>query len=240
MLEDNLTKQKLQEMIGAARFNTAGDFKEFLKEKLIDNFDIDNERFKDESSASEERHDILIFDELTEREAIVVIGLKVVAKTPKISQEDIQKFHAKCKEALTLYGVLTTETETHFFRYRYVNEEVFIDEIKELEPLNHIDYEAEKSMDKRKLTDLFYAHIKLMMAIGIFLIFLLSIALAKVTACKTTGPILGEIDKDGVKVYYLQGDTGYDNIVTGDTPGERRFCEEKDAIRKGFIHFQSK
>ena len=240
MLDDNLTRGKLLEMIGAARFNTPGEFKEFLMEKLIDNFDIEDKRTKDESAGEEARHDIIIFDEMTKREALVVIGLKVVTGTPKISPEDIKKFHEKCKKEETLYGILMTETEEHFFRYRKAGGEVFIDEIKELEPLNHIDYEAEKVMDKRKLRDLYYAHKTMVMAGAVFLILILAMSLAKVQVCRSTGLILGNIDKDGVKVYYLPSDQGYDKVVVGDQPGERHFCEESVAINKGFIHIQQK
>lgn len=234
MLDDNLTKKDLSTMIGAARFNTATDFKDFLKDKLKENFSIGDKRITDK--LEEGRHDIYIMDHMTKRETIVVIGLKIVSSCPKISDEDIAKFHEACKAQQALYGVLMTESEARFFEYRKAGGEILIDEIDELEPLNYVDYEAEKIMDKRKLIDLMHAHKKLVLGIGLFVILVISVGLGQSATCKTAGLVLGNINDKGEKIFYLPEDSGYKSLVIGDVKGERRFCDRASAEGKGFVH----
>jgi hypothetical protein len=235
MLEDNLTKAKLGTMIGAARFNTPTDFKDFLKDKLRENFQIEDNRVGEKPAKEVGREDILIFDEMTRREAIVVIGLKVASTTPQFTEDDLARFHERCKAEKAYYGVLITETEARFFQYKKAGDESFVEEIEELEPLNYVDYEAEKVINKQKIQDYLIRHKKWVIGAGFFVALMIAVGLAQATACRTTGIVLGDVTKDGEKFYYLPGDSGYEKIVIGDLPGERRFCAEQDAINKGWI-----
>jgi len=234
MLNDNLNKRKLIDIIGTSRFNTVDEFKEAIKEKLLDNFHLDEDRLSEKPSPQDSRTDLLITDSLTKRETILLMGLKTAKDSPNLTEDDVQKFHGACKKALTLYGVLMTESETRFFHYKWANNELFIDEVDSLKPLNYVDYESERVMDKRKIQDLLMAHKKWVIGIGLFIVLIIAINLARASVCKSGGPILGNINKDGVKTYLLPGDSGYKSTEIGDVRGERRFCDEQTAIEKGW------
>lgn len=240
MPNDNLTKKKLAIMIGGARFTTPADFKNYMRPKLLEHYNLDENLLGDKAENSDGRHDLLIYDDLTKREVIVVIGLKVVQSSAKITGEEIEKFHDKCTEDMALYGVLMTETEVHFFRYRRAGGEKDIDELPELESLNYVNYEADRDIDKRKLIDLMKANMLWVITGGVVIVLYILLQVAQMAICRNAGSVLGNINDKGDKIYYLEGDSGYDRVVIGDVRGERRFCEEKAATKKGFIHVKAK
>lgn len=234
MLDDNLNKKKLAEMIGVARFNSPEEFKDFLKEKLQENFLIDNKRTIVKKMLTAKRFDINIMDNLTKREVLVVIGLKTVNFTPQITSEDIEKFHKDCQAVNAPYGVLMTEAEVYFYEYKKEGPV----EVKDLQPLNYIDAENEMHMTPRKYQDYIMAHKFWAIGIGLIIALLIASALASNKMCETSGAIKGEIRSTGEKMYYLPETAGYEQRITGDQPGERRFCNEKDAIKEGFTRAQ--
>ncbi|MBU0706282.1 hypothetical protein KJ657_03325 [Patescibacteria group bacterium] len=230
MLEDNLNKKKLTEMIGDARFNTPEEFKDFLKDKIQENFLIDHKRTLVKKMPEAKRFDLHILDNLTKREVLIVIGLKTVSATPQITPEDIEVFHKDCQAVQALYGVLMTETEVYFYEYKKEGPT----KIPEIQPLNYIDAEFERKMTPKKYKDYLIAHKYWVIAIVLIVILMIASSLAQAKICKTSGPIKAEVKSTGEKVYFLPETTGYSGRTTGDQPGERRYCDEKDAISDGF------
>ena len=64
---------------------------------------------------------------------------------------------------------------------------------------------------------------------------MLSISLGNAKQCELNGPIKAEIRSTGEKMYFLPETSGYSSRITGDQPGERRYCKEKDAQADGFV-----
>jgi hypothetical protein len=230
MLDDNLNKRKLAEMIGAARFNTPQEFKDFLNEKLQENFLIDEKRMKVKELPEAKRVDIHIMDDMTKREVLLAIGLRTAKDTPQMNTKDIAGFHASCQAVNALFSVLMTETDVYFFEYKKQGPV----EISDIKPLNYIEAEFERNMTPQKYKDLLIAKRKWVFAAGIVVALLIAYSLAQAQICKTSGEIKGEVKSSGEMVYYLPETSGYEQRTTGDQPGERRFCKEKDAIKAGF------
>ena len=149
MLDDNLNRGKLAKMIGAARFETAEELMNELEEPIQKNFFIDEERTAQKVHEDAKRADLHILDAISRLEILIVIGFKTVKDSPKLSDEDIQAFHKECKKLKSLYGVLLTETETHFYEYKKEGPA----EIKEIQPFNYIDAEFEDHMTPQKYQD---------------------------------------------------------------------------------------
>ncbi|MFH0838289.1 MAG: hypothetical protein V1880_03425 [Patescibacteria group bacterium] len=230
MLEDNLNKKKLAEMIGDAKFNTPEEFKNFLKDKVQEHLLIDDKRTLVKKMPEAKRFDLHILDNLTRREVLIVIGLKTVSATPKLTPEDIEMFHKDCQAVSAPYGVLMTETEVYFYEYKKEGPA----EIPDIQPLNYIDAEFGRKMTPQKYKDYLIAHKYWVIAIGLIVILMIASSLAQAQICKTSGPIKAEVKSTGEKVYFLPETAGYSGRTTGDQPGERCYCEEKDAVSDGF------
>lgn len=235
MLDDNLNREKISVMIGSARFNTEKEFKDFMKSKIEDNFLIDSVRTAEKSVIGGKRIDLHILDSLTKREPLIIIGLKTVNYTPQLSPDHIEAFHKECQAMNTLYGVLMTETEVHFYEYKKIGEQTEVKEIEEIRPLNHIDAEFGREITPEKLRDFLISRKKTVIALILLLILILATSLARGNICKTTGPVKGEVNSKGEKIYYLPESPGYNNRTTGDQKGERRFCDEGSAIDSGWV-----
>jgi len=231
MLDDNLNKKKLAEMIGDARFNSPEEFKNFLKEKIEENFVIDHKRTAVHFAAEAHRYDLRILDDMTKREVLMVIGLKTENTTPQLTPEDIAAFHKDCKALQARYGVLMTESEVYFFEYTDKGPV----EIQDIQPLNYIEAEFERKLTPQKIKDYLISKKYWVIAGGLLLALLLASSLANAQICKTSGPIKAEVRSDGQKMYYLPTTPGYNGRTTGDQPGERRYCEERDAKGDGFV-----
>jgi len=237
MIDDNLTKEKLLGAIGEKRFDTEKEFKDFLKPKIKDILAIPKDRIGEEAESAsfdDSRYDFYVYDKETLREVIIVIGLKIARHAPQLSADDFEKFHSYCMDSKALYGVFMTETECHLFRYKKKEAATDIIEINEIPPLNHIDYENWKKITPEKLINIAWYNKWLILGVGIFLFLMLLVSLIRGVYCSSAGPIKGDINKDGQKIYYVPGDTGYDNITIGDKSGEKRFCSEQAAVNSGW------
>ncbi len=230
MLDDNLNRQKIAEMIGATRFATPEEFKEALKDKIRTNFVITKKRTSIKAMPEAKRVDIQILDDLTKREVLIVIGLKTVNASPQITTEDIAAFHKDAQAVSALYGVLMTEAEVYFYEYKKEGPA----EIKDIQPLNYIDSEFGRKMTPQKYKDLLIAKKFWVILAGMLVILLIASNLAQAQICKTSGEVKGEVKSTGEELYYLPETTGYEQRTTGDESGERRFCTEKDAKSAGF------
>jgi len=237
MQEDKITKKQLFKYIGKNRFDTEEEFKDFIKPKIKEMLAIPNDRLGEEpaSSASDDnRFDIYVYDKETDRETLILIGLKVNRKYPQFIGDDIEKFNSFCMDKKVLYSVLLSETECRMFKYEKKDAAVDIVPIEEIPPLNHIDYEFSKVMTTEKLVDLAISRKPYVIGAVALIILILLFNLIGSIMCSTGGPIKGSVSKDGLKTYYLPDSPGYKNIVIGDQPGERRFCSENNAVSKGF------
>jgi len=238
MIEDNLTKEKLLGFIGSKRFKDEEEFKDFLKPHIKEILAIPKERMGEESAlttSEDNRYDIYIYDKNTLHEILVLIGVKTISKYPKLTANDLEKFHTFCMDAKALYGVLVLENDIRFFQYKETETGIDIIEIKEIPPLNHIDYKAGKKITPEKLMYLALNNKWFLVGAVLFIILLIILNIARSAYCSNSGPIKGNIDSKGVKTYYLPTSKRYTGITVGNATGERRFCSETDAINKGFI-----
>ena len=231
MLDDNLNKEKLSKMIRQARFTSAEDFMNELEEPLLKNFFVDDERTVKKIHEEEKRADIKIMDKVSKCEVLMVIGFKVVRDAPQLDPLDIQNFHQECKKLKSRYGVLMTEEEAHFYEYA---EEGPV-EVKEIRPFNYIDADFEMHMGSQQYQDWLISRKYWVIGFGLLIILMISISLNNAKQCERSGPIKAEIKSSGEKVYYLPETTGYSDRTTGDVSGERRYCDEQDAIGDGFV-----
>ena len=231
MLDDNLNQAKLRKMIGKNRFDSPEDFMNEMEEAIQKNFFIGDERCKEKTQKEAGRADILILDALSKREVLIIIGFKVIKDTPKLDDMDIQAFHEECKKHKSLYGVLLTEEEMHFYEYKKEGPA----EIEGIQPFNYIDADYEIHMTPQKYQDWLISKKYWVIGIGLVLIWLMSMSLAHQKQCELSGPIKAEIRSSGEKMYFLPETPGYSGRTTGDVPGERRYCDEKDAINDGFV-----
>ncbi|MBN2306880.1 hypothetical protein JXD20_02745 [Candidatus Peregrinibacteria bacterium] len=231
MLDDNLNGEKLSKMIKNARFNHAEDFMNELEEPLQKNFFVDDDRIVEKLHTQVKRADIRIMDKVTKREVLMVIGFKILRDAPQLDPLDIQNFHAECKKLKSRYGVLMTETEVHFYEYKKEGPE----EIKEIQPFNYIDADFEMHMGSQQYQDWLISKKYWIIGFGLLIIMLLSMSLANQKQCEQSGPIKAEIRSTGEKMYFLPETPGYSGRTTGDVPGERRYCDEQDAIDDGFV-----
>lgn len=230
MLDDNLTKAMLAEMVGEERFEAEEAFKTAMRPKIQEALFLDTDRIGREADKNDKRFDLFVYDSMTRREAVVMFGFKVLALTPSLSPEDIQKFQEKCKKIGVAYGVLLTETEYHIYEFK----DGQVKEVEEIPPLNHVDYEFNRVMTPQKWKDYLMARKKWVVLVGGVILLIIASSLAQGSICKSSGPIKGEVNSSDEKSYYLPESSGYANRVTGDREGERRFCEENDAIDQGF------
>jgi hypothetical protein len=237
MLDDNLTKGKLLKIIGDKRFDTEKDFKDFIKPKIKDILAIPKDRLGEEAesgSFDDSRSDIYVYDKETLHDNLIIIGLKAVRHSPQFSTDDFEKFHSYCMDSKALYSVLMSETECYLFRYKKKETTIDIMEVNEIPPLNHIDYEYWKQLTPEKIINMAWYNKWLVFGVGLFLVLSILIGLIHGIYCSVSGPIKGNISKDGQKTYYVPGSSGYNNIVIGDQPGEQRFCSEQAAINGGW------
>lgn len=230
MLDDILSKKELTEMIGEDRFASEEEFKTALHSKLQEALVVEDNRIGQEAVKDLKRFDLYVYDSLTKRETLVVIGLKTVSMSPTLTAEDVQKFQEKCKKMGAVYGVLMTETEIHIYEFK----DGQITEVEETRPLNHVDYEFSRVMTTQKWKDLLISRKAWVIAGAVVVLLMILSGVFKSASCKTSGPIKAEVNSSGEKVYYLPESSGYDNRITGDQEGERRFCEEKDAQDAGW------
>ncbi|MBN2096576.1 hypothetical protein JW752_04255 [Candidatus Peregrinibacteria bacterium] len=238
MTEDNLTKEKLLGMTGDRRFESEEDFKDFMMPEVKDALVIGEERMGEEpasTAADDNRYDIYIYDAQTRREKLIVIGLKTVKSTPKLTEHDINNFHRYCRDEKVLYGALLTETECHLYQYKKTEVTTDTIEVEEIPPLNHIDYEFGKIITPEKVKDLALSRKWVLAALIGAIVFLIFINIAHAVFCAKGGPVKANVTADGKKIYYLPDSKGYDNVIIGDQPGERHFCQEADAIKKGWV-----
>lgn len=231
MLDDNLNKKKLAEMIGTARFNALEEFSKMMRPKLLEELFLEEDRLKEISITGSNQIDFYIYDALTKREVLMIIGLKISKLTPALTSEDLHSFHQVCLKMKSLYGTLLTETEVYFFEY--MNDQPL--EIKEIKPLNHIEYDFEREMTVDKWKDFIIHRKKLFIGLGLFFFLLISASLANSSVCKRSGIIKGEVSSSGEKFYYTPDQFSYNTKKTGDQSEERRFCNEKQARRAGWL-----
>ena len=242
MQGDKITKKQLFKYIGKNRFDTEDEFKDFIKPRIKEMLAIPKDRLGEESASSasdDNRYDIYVYDKETNRETLILIGLKVNRKYPKFIGDDIEKFNSFCMDKKVLYSVLLSETECRMFKYEKKDAAVDVIEIEETPPLNHIDYEFSKVMNTEKLKDLALSKKPFLIAAISIIFFILLINIVSSVICSSSGPIKGNINKEGQKNYYLPDSPGYKNIIIGDQPGERRFCSENNAVSKGWKKVQS-
>ena len=242
MTEDNLTKEKLLKHIGKNRFEDEEKFKDFLKPKIKEILAIPYDRLGEESaslSSDDIRYDIYVYDKETLRDTLILIGLKTINKYPKLTSEDIEKFHSFCLDSNALYGALITEAECLFFEYKKTESGTDINNVDQIPPLNHIDYEYEKDITPEKLMHMAQNKKWFLIAIGLLIFLLIFINISRAFFCASSGPIKADVTKDGQKIYYLPDSPGYKNITIGDQPGERHFCNEQDAVDKGWVKAKS-
>lgn len=239
MLDDNLNIRKLKEIIGEARFENPTQFKDFLKPQLLQHLALRNRRLVAEPQIEKGRYDLQIFDSLTNLETLLLIGLKTAKDTPQLTAKDIEDFQNDCRALLAPYGALITETEVHFYEFKYefkkgilIRDKAF--EIEGIRPLNHIDAEIGRVLDKKKIKNLLISRKKIVIAVILVLILLTASNLAQNSICKSSGAVKGEIKSTGEKVYFLPTSPGYNGRNTGDVKGERRFCTEAEAEDAGF------
>ncbi|MBU1017926.1 hypothetical protein KKA33_02750 [Patescibacteria group bacterium] len=238
MTDDNLTKEKLLGMIGDRRFNNEEEFKDFMMPAIKDALVIGEERMGQEpasTAANDNRYDIYIYDAQTRREKLIVVGLKTIKSAEKLTEHDINNFHRYCRDENALYGALLSETECHLYQYKKTEVATDTIEVDEIPPLNHIDYEFGKEMTPEKAKDLLLSKKWFVVGLIGFLIFLIIINIGRVVFCAKSGPVKANVTTQGEKIYYLPDTKGYDNVTIGDQPGERRFCQEADAIKKGWV-----
>jgi hypothetical protein len=234
MLDDNLNIKKLKEIIGEARFENPTNFKDFLKPQLLEHLALRKKRLSAKLVTEKSRYDLQIFDSLTNRETILLIGLKTVNTTPQLTADDIMAFQDECKALQALYGVLMTESEFHFYEFTYdIKKGVIlrtdVTEIKDIRPLNHIDAEFERVITKQKIKDLLISRKKTVIAVLLILILLIASNLAQNQICKESGIIKGVTNSQGVKTYYTPESSGYNGRLA-----TIRFCSEDDAEDAGF------
>jgi hypothetical protein len=234
MLDDNLNIKKLRELIGEARFENPTQFKDFLKPQLLQHLALRNRRMTAKLQSDKGRYDLQIFDSLTIRETLLLIGLKTVSTSPQLTAEDVTAFQEECKALQALYGVLMTETEIHFYEFKYEIKKGLVlkadaTEVKDIRPLNHIDAEFERVITVQKIKDLLISRKKTVIAAILILILLIASNLAQNQICKESGTIKGVTNSQGVKTYYTPTSSGY----TG-RQATIRFCSEGDAKDAGF------
>jgi|GEM_PF-4226136 len=234
MLDDNLNIKKLQEIIGAARFENPTQFKDFLKPQLLQHLALRNRRMLAKLETEKGRYDLQVFDSLTNRETLVLIGLKTANNTPQLTAEDIDAFQEECKEVQALYGALMTETEVHFYEFKYEIKKGLviktdITEVKDIRPLNYIDAEFERVITTQKIKDLLISRKKTVIAVILVIILLIASNLAQNQICKDSGTIKGLTNSQGVKTYYIPTSSGYNS-----RQATIRFCSEDDAKDAGY------
>lgn len=239
MLDDNLNIKRLNEIIGSARFENPTNFKDFLKPHLLQHLALKARRVIATPKNEKGRYDLQIFDSLTNRETLLMIGLKTVNNTPQLTAEDISVFQEDCKAVQALFGCLMTETEAHFYEFKYEIKKGLViktdvTEIPEIRPLNHIDAEFERVWNWQKVQDLLLSRKKTAIAVLLIIILLIASNLAQNSICKESGAVKGEVNSQGAKIYYTPETPGYKGRTTGDQPGERRFCSADDAEDDGF------
>lgn len=237
MIDDNLTQQKLKKMIGAQRFETKEDFKDYLKPLLADALVVPKDHIKEESERDEKddnRFDLFIYDKAAEHELLLIIGLKTEKDVPHFSDNDMDAFRSYCRYTKAHYGVLMNESEYHFYQINKGEAATDIVEIDKLPPLNYVEYEAEKEMGSKELIYKILLHKWVFIGFSIFVLMLLFLSLYRSVHCRTSGLIKTNIDKDGIGTYYLPDSKEYDKIETGDVPGERHFCNESEAVELGW------
>ena len=231
MLDDILSKTSLQKMVAGQIFETASDFLSELEDSIRQNLVLNEERMSEQSDTSGKIAYLYVLDKLTNLEPLIIIGFRTKKDCPEIGEAERQAFHAICHKKEVLYGILTTERETYIFDYR---SGVPV-EVSETEPMNHLDAKFERKIPPRVIQDLLLKYKYWVIGISLAIILMISISLANAKMCETNGVIKAEVKSTGEKVYYLPESSGYDQRTTGDQAGERRYCDEKDAIKDGFV-----
>lgn len=235
MLDDNLNTRKLRELIGEARFENTTRFKDFLKPLLLQHLALRNRRMLAKPRPEKGRYDLQIFDNLTNRETLLLIGLKTVSSAPQLTDVEINAFQEDCKAVQALYGVLMTETEARFYEFKYKIEkglDIFteINEIPDIRPLNHIDAEFERVITKQKVKDLLISRKKTVIAALVIFVLLIASNLAQNSICKSSGEIKASTNSRGEKIYYTPTSSSYKT-----RQADRRYCSEGEAQDDGYV-----
>lgn len=234
MLDDNLNIKRLREIIGEAKFETPNQFKDFLKPQLLQHLALKAKRLIAIPKPDKGRTDLQIFDNLTNRETLLLIGLKTANTTPQFTTEDVAAFHETCKEVQALFGCLMTETEAHFYEFKYEIKKGLVlktdvKEIPDIRPLNHIDAEFERVWTVQKVKDVLLAHRNLVIVVSLLLILMIASALAQQSICRNSGEVKGVVSSQGAKTYYLPTSPGYSS-----RQATTHFCSEGEAESAGY------
>jgi hypothetical protein len=229
MIQDILNSEILSPMMAGKVFESPASLRDELKPQIIEALMIDSKRVHDIDNF-DGLSGLVIHDEFTTLEPEVLIVFKVTQP----NDADIQALHKKSNELGTITACLISPYGSCFFEYKRAGGEVVTEKLKELPPLNHIDYQFDRDLTPIKIRD-YVVHRKwIFIAAGLFILLMIASALAQASICKSSGIVKGNVEDDGTKVYYLPSTAGYENVVIGDQSGERRFCDERTAIKKGW------
>lgn len=238
MTLEKITKEAILKLVQGQTFEDDAAMKEHLIPELrkllilTDSDRVTTEEVEAEGKTFQALH-------VMDKETMHDILIAIVMSSTGFPADATDDFERHWRDEGAKFGVMLTPTECRLFEVQDEGVDTRVVEVDSIPPLTEVDYEDEKELGGKKFWYQLMNHKVAVFGFLLFVFLLVGLKGGVAILCRVNGQVRTDVTADGA-FYYLPGDQGYDRVETGDTKGERLYCEEYEAVEDGWVHVSQK
>lgn len=238
MTLEKITKEAILKLVQGQTFEDDAAMKKHLIPELRKLLILtDSDRVTDDEVDADGKTYLSLH--VLDKESMHDVLIAVIFSSKDFPADVADDFERHWKEEGAQYGVMLTPNECRLFEVQDEGVDKKVVETDSIPPLTEVDYEDEKELGGRKYWYQLMNHKVIVFGFLLFVFLLVGLKTTAALLCRVNGQVKTDVTADGA-FYYLPGDQGYDRVETGDTKGERLYCDEVEAVADGWVHISQK